>query len=145
MTGRRRISRGRLNQMQATIRDRRGQIQPGGIPDLERTPEGELDDLRLGAEQYRRGRERGDLTVPVTIRLRPDHLDALRRDAAEHGFRGYQTYLKHLLDLWLSHERDDIVGTVDERSGHIVIALDVDDLMHQAGGGVVRARWARRE
>jgi len=88
---------------QAQEAARRGLLAQGGIA-VEPTPPEELEDLMLAAQQYERSRARGDKTVPITIRIEPAMVDALREEADRLGARGYQTVLKQWIRERLARE-----------------------------------------
>ena len=78
-----------------------GGIEHGPL-EVEPTPADEVTQLEHDAQDWFR---EGRATVPITIRMRPEVIDALRYEALRTGERGYQTLLKKWIDERLHSEQ----------------------------------------
>ena len=112
-----------------------GRLRSGGV-EIEPTPPEELEDLRLSVAEDRRARANGEATTPVTIRLRRDQIERLRIAAAAAGVKGYQTYLKTLLDSWLEPR-------VSPPEGLPVIVFDSNEVIVEIKDSVGATHFAR--
>lgn len=94
--------------------------------EIEPTPKEELDELRDMAHAYRDSRARGQDSISVTIRMRPETIDALRLEAHRLGVRGYQTLMKRYIDDRLRHR--ELVSAVDiKRRLGPVLGLNLEE------------------
>jgi predicted DNA binding CopG/RHH family protein len=82
---------------------REGRLEVGPL-DLLPSSEEQREDARRDAEGWRKTREAGGRTVPVTIRMEPEMIQALKAQATELGVRGYQTLMKQWIEERLQGE-----------------------------------------
>ncbi len=113
---RRRLEQGRQALKHAV---KTGTLRKGGLDFTPTSPE-DLDDLELSAHQYSRSRKRGQTLIPITIRMKPETLEALRLEADNRGFRGYQT----LLRSWIEERVSGVQPTLVERLKELMALIE---------------------
>jgi hypothetical protein len=96
---------GRVADLQARIEQASEKAALMEPLEIEPQSKEESQELAQLAEEYRKNWAQGHNTVSVTIRMRPETVDALRYEARRLGVRGYQTLLKQWIDDRL-HDRD---------------------------------------
>ena len=89
---------------------REGRIDTDVVVAVEPRTSEELDELNSLAQDFLRSKTRGERSVSVTIRMRPEMVDALRLEAHRQGERGYQTLLKRWIDERLNNVHQNMIS-----------------------------------
>jgi predicted DNA binding CopG/RHH family protein len=69
--------------------------------EVEKTSAEDKEELERLVKDFQESRSRGEKTVSVTLRMRPQTVDRLRYEARRQGLRGYQTLMSQLIEAGL--------------------------------------------